>query len=238
MMIRSWSDLPSAMQNEAVRAYYEILQKKRFFLLLKRIFDLVMCILMIILLCIPMLVIALLIKFDSPGPVFFRQTRITANGKSFLINKFRTMCVNAEQTGSSVTVIEDARITKIGSVLRRFRLDELPQLFNILSGDMSFVGTRPEIPKYVQSYSDEMLATLLLPAGISSTASILFRNEDTLLQNCTDIDRTYVTQILPQKMVYNLQDIKKIGLGADLKIMISTVLAMQGVHVDDYVVEK
>ena len=173
-----------------------------------------------------MLVIAVWIKLDSPGPVFFRQTRITQYGKEFRIFKFRTMVNNADKMGSAVTVGNDSRITKVGKIIRKYRIDEFPQLFNVLLGDMSFVGTRPEVPKYVSAYSDEMYATLLLPAGITSKTSIEYKDEDLLLKNPDDIDFTYLNVILPEKMYWNLKGVSEFNVFSELVIMIQTAIAV------------
>ncbi|MBQ8729742.1 MAG: sugar transferase, partial [Lachnospiraceae bacterium] len=171
-------------------------------------------------------ILAILIKCDSKGPVMFRQVRITRYGKEFRIFKFRTMVNNADKIGSQVTTNNDARITKVGAKLRGVRLDELPQLFNVFAGDMSFVGTRPEVKKYVERYTDSMYATLLLPAGITSEASIEYKDEEKLLAGGEDTDEIYVSQVLPQKMKYNLESIKKFSIFSDIKTMFRTVFAV------------
>lgn len=158
MILKKWDDLPEFMKCDEVKVYYDILSRKKGSLVLKRIFDIVVGVILLILLAIPMLIIAVLIKLDSKGPVFYRQERVTRYGKKFRIHKFRTMVNNADQIGSAVTVGGDSRITKVGAKIRDYRLDELPQVFDVLSGDMSFVGTRPEATKYVEKYSNEMLA--------------------------------------------------------------------------------
>ena len=167
-----------------------------------------------------------MIALDSPGGVFYRQTRITTYGKEFKIHKFRTMVANADKIGAQVTVNHDARITKVGAFLRKYRLDELPQLIDVIQGNMSFVGTRPEVPKYVSAYTDAMKATLLLPAGITSEASIRFKGEAELLGNAEDVDFTYIHKILPQKMKYNLEAIEHFSFWKDIEIMVRTVLAV------------
>ena len=181
---------------------------------------------LIVLLSPVMLILAVAIKLDSPGTVMFRQVRVTQYGKEFRIFKFRTMVQNAQQLGTQVTVKGDSRITRMGHFLRKCRLDELPQLFNILLGEMSFVGTRPEVPKYVSRYTPEMMATLLLPAGVTSQASIQYKDEDRLLENAQDADKTYVEQVLPGKMEYNLKSILEFSLWKDFKTMIDTVVAV------------
>ncbi len=227
-MLKKWEKLPENLKKEAVKPYYDLLSKKRGSLLLKRVFDIIMSLIMLVLLSPVFLVLAIAIKIDSPGPAFFRQTRVTKYGREFRIFKFRTMVNNAEKLGTQVTVGKDSRITKVGSFIRDCRLDEIPQLLNILLGDMSFVGTRPEVTKYVERYTDEMLATLLLPAGVTSQASIRYKDEAELLEKAEDADETYVNEILPEKMKYNLSDIKKFSLGAELKTMFQTVGAVLG----------
>ena len=156
----------------------------------------------------------------------FRQVRITTGGKEFRIFKFRTMVTDAEKLGTQVTVGQDPRITGSGRFLRKLRLDEVPQLFNVLAGDMSFVGTRPEVPRYVEQYTPEMWATLLLPAGITSEASIRYKDEDVLLNGAEDVDRVYVEQVLPEKMKYNLNYLREFSFWKDIAIMFETVIAV------------
>ena len=167
-LLKPWGQLPREFRTEAVRPYYEALCRKKAQLIIKRMFDLILSCVLIVLLSPVMLILAVAIKLDSPGTVMFRQVRVTQYGKEFRIFKFRTMVQNAQQLGTQVTVKGDSRITRMGHLLRKCRLDELPQLFNILLGEMSFVGTRPEVPKYVSRYTPEMMATLLLPAGVTS----------------------------------------------------------------------
>ena len=228
MILRRWEDLPEDMQTPEVRKYYDILSKKKCSLILKRVFDIVVSLLMLIVLAIPILIISVLIMLDSPGGVFYRQVRITTYGKEFRIHKFRTMVENADKIGSLVTVGRDSRITKIGVFLRKYRLDELPQLFDILSGTMSYVGTRPEVPKYVKQYTPEMRATLLLPAGVTSEASIRYKDEAELLENALDVDKAYVEKILPEKMKYNLQAVKNFNFWSEMATMFRTVFAVLG----------
>lgn len=225
-MLCKWEELPRNMQNDAVRPYYDSLQEKKFSLLLKAIFDRVVSLLMLIGLSPIFLILAVMIKMDSPGEVFFRQERITQYGKKFRIHKFRTMVKNAEALGTQVTTKSDMRVTKVGKKLRGCRLDELPQLIDILQGNMSFVGTRPEVTKYVEQYTPEMLATLLLPAGVTSEASIEYKDEERLLADAKNADKTYVEVVLPQKMQWNLQSIKEFSFVKELLIMIETVLAV------------
>ena len=225
-MLRKWENLDEWMRQPEVKEYYDLLSKKKVSLFFKRVFDLLIAVILFIILLIPMILIAVYIKTDSKGPVFYRQRRVTQYGKEFRIHKFRTMVVNAEQIGTAVTVGEDPRITKAGHFLRKTRLDELPQLIDVLEGTMSFVGTRPEAVKYVEQYTPEMRATLLLPAGITSEASILYKDEAELLENAEDPDRTYVGEILPAKMKYNLNSIRNFSLLSELKTMFATVGAV------------
>ena len=225
-MLRKFKELPLDMQNDAVKYYYEIISKRTISLLLKRLFDIVVSLTMLLLLWPIMLVLAIIIKIDSQGPVFYRQERVTQYGRRFRIYKFRTMVNNADKIGTLVTTNNDSRVTKVGSVIRKIRVDEIPQLLNILVGDMTFVGTRPEVVKYVENYTDEMKATLLLPAGVTSLASIYYKDEDKLLSDAADVDSTYINEILPQKMKYNLDAIRDFSFFGDIKTMIMTVVAV------------
>lgn len=227
-MLKKWADLPEFMQIDEVKPYYEVLQKKKVSLILKRLFDLVGGLILLCILAIPMLIIAVMIKLDSEGPVFYRQERITTYGKHFRIHKFRTMVNNADRIGSAVTVGNDSRITKVGVALRGCRLDELPQVFDLISGNMSFVGTRPEAVKYVERYKPEYMATLLLPAGITSEASIRYKDEAELLDAAEDVDRVYTEDVLPGKMKYNLETIKMYSFWGDIATMLRTVFAVCG----------
>lgn len=226
MILRKWEELPERMKNDAVRPYYEILSKKKKSLLLKRAFDVTVSSAMLVLLAPVMIGLAIAVRLDSPGPAVFKQTRVTQYGKKFTIYKFRTMVNHAEKLGTAVTADQDDRITHLGKIMRHYRLDELPQLVNIFLGDMSFVGTRPEVVRYVRTYTDEMTATLLLPAGVTSEASIKYKDEEKLLDSAQDVDHTYIHVVLPQKMAYNLEGIRKFSPISDLKIMIETVLAV------------
>ena len=211
-MLKKWEDLPDSMQCDEVRPYWEILWKRRSQLALKRVFDLAAGFILFIVLLVPMIIIAILIKADSAGPVFYRQERVTTYGEHFRIHKFRTMVVNADKIGASVTSGNDRRITRIGRKLRSLRLDELPQLIDVLQGKMSFVGTRPEAVKYVEKYRKEWYATLLMPAGITSEASIRYKDEDKLLNGAEEVDEVYVKQVLPEKMKWNLESIRRFQL--------------------------
>lgn len=233
MILRKWEELPEFMRTEEVRPYYDVLKKKRGSLLLKRMMDLVGGLILLIILAIPMAIIAVMIKLDSEGPVFYRQERITTYGKHFKIHKFRTMVSNADKIGTAVTVGNDSRITKIGAKLRGCRLDELPQVLDLISGNMSFVGTRPEAVKYVEKYKPEYMATLLLPAGITSEASIRYKDEAELLEAADDVDRVYVGEVLPGKMKYNLQSIMEFSFLGETKTMFRTVFAVLGKDYSD-----
>ena len=226
MRMISWEKLPSQMQTEAVKPYYEILQKKQISLIFKRLFDIVVSIIMLLILSPVFLILAIAIKLDTEGPVFYRQVRVTQYGKEFRIFKFRTMVNNADKIGSQVTVGEDSRITRVGKVIRECRLDEIGQLLNILGGSMTFVGTRPEVPKYVEKYTSEMWATLLLPAGVTSEASIRYKDEAALLDAAEDVDATYIQDVLPGKMKYNLRSIQEYSFFKDIETMFQTVFAV------------
>ncbi len=227
-MLRKWEQLPDFMRVEEVRPYWDSLNKKRGQLLLKRAFDFSAATVLSVFLAIPMGLIALLIKCDSDGPVFYRQERVTTYGRHFRIHKFRTMVSNADMIGTAVTVENDSRITKIGAKLRRLRLDELPQVFDVMKGDMSFVGTRPEAVKYVECYKPEYYATLLMPAGITSEASIRYKDEDKLLNAADDVDKVYVEKVLPAKMKWNLESVERFQFLREILTMFRTVAAVLG----------
>ena len=225
-----WDNIDPFLKNDIVKEYYDYLNKRKISLFIKRLFDILFSILLLIILSPIILILAILIKIDSKGPVFYRQERITKNNKVFKIFKFRTMVQNADKIGSLVTVGNDSRITKIGKFIRKCRLDEIPQLINILLGDMSFIGTRPEVKKYVDKYTDEMKATLLMRAGVTSMTSILFKDEDEIMEKYTkkgmSVDEAYIDKVLPIKMKTNLEYIKKFNIFYDIKICIDTVLAV------------
>lgn len=228
MGLKKWEELPEFMKTPEVRPYWEILNKKKGQLILKRIFDFVVSVILLIILAIPMGIIAILIKRDSEGPVFYRQERVTTYGRHFRIHKFRTMISNADKIGTAVTVGNDSRITKVGAKLRGHRLDELPQVLDVIRGDMSFVGTRPEAVKYVERYKPEFNATLLMPAGITSEASIQYKDEDKLLNAADDVDEVYVNEVLPAKMKWNLESIRGFRFLQEILTMFRTVLAVFG----------
>ena len=228
MILKKWEDLPDDLRTDAVRPYYDLLAKRRGSLLIKRIFDVVVSALMLLILSPVFLVLAIAIKLDSPGPVFYRQVRVTQYGKQFRIFKFRSMVSDADKRGSLVTVSGDSRITRVGHVIRNCRLDELCQLIDIFRGTMTFVGTRPEVPKYVAAYTPEMMATLLLPAGVTSEASIRYKDEAELLDAADDVDAVYIRDVLPGKMKYNLDALKSFSFFSDIATMFRTVFAVLG----------
>ena len=227
-MLKKWDDLPDYMRVPEVRLYYDTLKRHQLSLVLKRWFDFTVALLMLIVLWPFMIIIAIGIKLDSPGPALFLQERVTAYGKHFKILKFRTMVNNADKIGTQVTISNDKRVTKFGRFLRNTRLDEVPQLVNILTGDMSFVGTRPEVVKYVNQYKPEFYATLLLPAGVTSEASIRYKDEYKMLAEADDVDRVYIEEVLPAKMVWNLESIERFQFLREILTMIRTVLAVLG----------
>ncbi|MGQ7328444.1 sugar transferase [Streptococcus suis] len=217
------------LKTNAITAhYFEKIESRKLELFLKYTTDKLLALILLVLLSPVIIALSIWIKLDSKGPVFYRQERVTRYGRIFRIFKFRTMISDADKVGSLVTVGQDNRITKVGHIIRKYRLDELPQLFNVLTGDMSFVGVRPEVQKYVDQYTDEMLATLLLPAGITSPASIAYKDEDAVLEEyCSQgysPDEAYVQKVLPEKMKHNLEYIKNFGIVSDFKVMIDTVI--------------
>lgn len=233
MILKKWEDLPDELRIDEVRPYYEKLKAKQGALVAKRVFDIVVSAGMLLVISPVFLLLAIAIKLDSPGPVFYRQVRVTQYGKTFRIFKFRTMCNHADKIGTQVTVGNDNRITRVGKLIRRCRLDEVSQLIDIFRGTMTFVGTRPEVPKYVAAYQSEMMATLLLPAGVTSLASILYKDEDKLLEGAADVDRTYIEKVLPEKMRFNLKSIETFCFWGDIKTMFMTVFAVLGKEYDE-----
>ena len=226
MLLLPFDRLPREFQCGEVKKYYDILDKKRASLVLKRVMDIFLSLIMIVVLLIPIAVISVIIKLTSKGPVLYKQERVTTCNRHYMIWKFRTMRVGADKEGALITSDNDSRVTGIGNTLRRFRLDELPQVFHVLSGKMSFVGTRPEVPKYVDRYTPEMMATLLMPAGITSLASIRYKDEAVIIGDVSDpdeVDRIYVEKVLPEKMKYNLEYINRFGIRRDIRLMLSTV---------------
>ena len=227
-MLREWEKLPKFMQTEEVRPYYDSLKKKKISLALKRGFDVFAASVMLVTFSPVLIAISIMIVRDSNGGVFYRQERVTQYGRKFKIFKFRTMVANADKIGTQVTVSNDSRITRVGAVIRKYRLDEIPQLFNILLGDMSLVGTRPESTHYVKHYAPEMFATLLLPAGVTSEASIKYKDEAELLNKADDVDKVYIEKVLPGKMKYNLESISNFSFIKDIETMFRTVIAVFG----------
>lgn len=237
MLLKKWDQLPPEMQTDEVRKYYDILKKKQVGLFFKRAFDIVVSFLMLVILFPAFLILAIAIKIDSKGPVFYRQLRVTQNNKKFRIFKFRSMVQNADK-GSQVTVSGDARVTRVGRIVRKCRLDEISQLIDVLRGTMTFVGTRPEVPKYTEQYTSEMMATLLLPAGVTSLASIYYKDEAELLDAAEDTDKVYIEKILPAKMRYNLKAIEDFSFWGDIKVMFMTVFAVLGKEYGDGLAEE
>ena len=227
MILKKWEQLPPEMQTEEVKKYYDILAKRKFSLFLKRAFDIFASLVMLIILSPVFLILAIAIKLDSKGPVFYRQVRVTQYNRQFRIFKFRSMVQDADK-GLQVTVSGDSRITRVGRLVRKFRLDEISQLIDVLRGKMTFVGTRPESLKYTESYTPEMMATLLLPAGVTSLACIYFKDEAEMLDSADDADKVYVEEILPAKMYYNLKAVKDFSFWGDIKIMFMTFFAVLG----------
>ena len=227
MLLKKWEQLPPEMQTDEVRKYYDILKKKQVSLFFKRVFDIAVSSVMLVVLSPVFLILAIAIKIDSNGPVFYRQERVTQYGKLFRIHKFRTMIQNADK-GSQVTVSNDRRITRVGKVIRNCRLDEIAQLIDVIQGTVTLVGVRPESPKFVAAYTDEMMATLLLPAGVTSLASILYKDEAELLNATENTDKMYIEKILPAKMYYNLKCIQDYSFWGDIKLMFMTVFVVCG----------
>ena len=200
------------------------LEKIKFQLALKRVFDIVMSILGIIVMLIPMILISIAIKATSKGPVLFRQVRVGKDFKNFRINKFRTMVTDAEKKGMQITVGEDNRITKVGHFLRKTKLDEFPQLFNVLLGEMSFVGPRPEVPRYVELYDESQKNVLKVRPGITDLASIEFRDESSILALSEDPEKAYIQKVLPEKLRLNMEYIKNLSLFYDIKLILKTLV--------------
>lgn len=227
MLLKKWEDLPAELQIPEVRKYYDILSKKKGQLVLKRAFDIAASLGLIVVLSPVFAVTAIAVRAESEGPAMYRQNRITTYGRTFRIHKFRSMYVGSDR-GPQLTMSGDSRVTPVGRFIRKYKIDEIGQLIDVLKGDMTFVGVRPSVPKYVYEYTNEMKATLLLPAGITSIASIYYRNENELLDNTKDPDKLYLEEILPDKMIYNLQGMEKLSPVYDLKILLMTVLTVFG----------
>ena len=204
--MKEWNELPKAMRNEKVKYYYDILQKHQKELKIKRAFDIICAAIMIVILSPILIALSIMIKLDSKGPVLFKQVRVTTYGRKFKIWKFRTMVDHADKLGTQVTTKGDARITRMGHLLRKVRLDELP--------------------KYVAHYTEEMMATFLLPAGVTSRTSIEYKDEEKLLENAENADEVYINEVLPAKMVYNLREIEKFSFLRDICTMVKTLVAV------------
>lgn len=189
----------------------------------KRFFDLFFAIPGFLLLSPFFYLAALAIKLDSPGPVFFRQIRVGRQGHYFRLVKFRTMLANAEKMGPQITVGQDSRITRLGKLLRKTKVDELPQLFNVLAGDMSLVGPRPEVPRYVSLYSQEDKRVLELMPGITDPASIKYHQESEILAESSDPERTYIEVIMPEKIEINLAYALEATVFSDFKVVLETL---------------
>lgn len=226
--MKRWKDLPEELRTEEIKPYYDALSKKRGSLVLKRIFDIVLSFILLVLLSPIILLLSVAIKIDSPGPVFYRQVRVTQYGRKFRIHKFRSMCDGADKKGTLVTVGNDSRVTRVGKLVRKCRLDEIAQLIDVLKGDMTFVGVRPEVPRYVERYKSEWNATFLLPAGVTNLTCIYFKDEDEMLKDAEDVDKKYIEEILPIKMKWNLKGIREFSFWGDIKLMFMTVFAVLG----------
>ena len=218
-----WEELPEGMRIPEVRPYWEVLDSRYWQLVAKRVLDVMGSLGLLVVLSPVMTAAAVAVKADSQGPAMYRQERVTQYGRRFRIHKFRTMVIDADRIGALVTSDKDSRITKVGEFLRRYRIDEFPQLLDILVGDMSFVGTRPEVPKYVAAYEPEWIATLLLPAGVTSRASIEFKDEAELISDTDNADEAYVNTVLPRKMRLNLASLSSSGAMSDLRDVLFTV---------------
>lgn len=218
--------LPPEFHNPETRVYYDGLKKQRFHLFGKRMFDILVSMLILLAFSPVFLVLAIAIKVDSRGPVFYRQVRVGRYGVPFRIFKFRTMVQNADKIGLSLTTGGDNRITRMGRLIRKCRLDEISQLLNVLCGDMSLVGPRPEVPKYVEKYAPAYFATLLVRPGVTAESSIAFKDEDEILSSGGDPEIIYVEKILPSKSEMNLQYLRNITVWGDIRIMFRTVTAV------------
>lgn len=206
--------------------YKKIVKRKWFKRFCIRVFDLIVSFIALLFLALPFILISFAIVCDSKGGAFFKQVRVGKNGKEFKIMKFRTMVTNAEAKGLQISTSGDSRITKVGKFLRKTKIDELPQLFNVFVGQMSFVGPRPEVPKYVAMYNEEQRNVLLVKPGITDEASIVFRDENTILENAEDTEAAYINEIMPVKLNLNLKYIRKMGLFYNIKIIFKTVFAV------------
>jgi lipopolysaccharide/colanic/teichoic acid biosynthesis glycosyltransferase len=222
----TYSELPENMKNETTAEYLEILKKRKFHLVMKRCFDISVSLILLICFSPFFLLLAVAIKLDSKGPVFYRQIRVGRYNQDFKIFKFRSMVSNADKIGLAITTGNDPRITRMGKFIRKCRLDEISQLLNVLNGTMSLVGPRPEVRKYVDAYQPKYMATLLVRPGVTAEASIRFRNEDELLAQGDNPEKIYMEDILPIKMNLGLEYMKKVSVFRDMKIMFQTVFAV------------
>lgn len=202
------------------------LKKKKLSLVIKRIFDIVASLCGLIILSPILIIVAICIKLDSKGPVFFKQKRVGKNKNIFEIYKFRTMVTDAEKLGKQITVGNDSRITRVGKFIRKCKLDEFPQLINVVKGEMSLVGPRPEVPRYVELYDEYEEQILLVQPGITDYASIEFRNENEILGNSSNPEETYIEEIMPTKIELNMKYIRNISLVEDIKLILNTILAI------------
>ena len=224
-----WEELPEGIRIPEVRPYWEALDARYGQLVAKRALDVAGTLGLLVVLSPVMAAAAIAVKADSPGPVMYRQERVTQYGRHFRIHKFRTMVANADKIGALVTTDRDPRITRVGEFLRKYRIDEFPQLLDILVGDMTFVGTRPEVPKYVAEYEPEWFSTLLLPAGVTSRASVEFKDEAELMSGAEDAGAAYVSDVLPEKMALNLRSVESFSVLNDLLVVLSTVTGVFGI---------
>ncbi len=229
MLPKNPRHLPPAMQNEECGRYLALLNRRRAAFRVKRAFDILLSLCALAALLPLLLLIALLVGLTSQGGALFCQTRVGQNLKRFTILKFRTMRASDNRCALPLTVRDDPRITPLGRFLRKLHLDELPQLINVLKGDMSFVGPRPEVERYVRQYTPRQLATLLIPCGITCTASLVYKDENNLLTASDDPETCYLRDILPVKTEYNLAYLERFSLGEDIKIILQTALSVIGV---------
>lgn len=203
-----------------------VLQTRRPQLAAKRLMDVLLSAGALLVLWPLFLLVAVAIKADDPGPVFYRQVRVGRGGRPFRIFKFRTMVTDADRKGPAITVGRDSRITRVGAFLRRTKLDELAQLLNVLRGEMSFVGPRPEVPRYVELYTLYQRQVLLVRPGITDYASIAYRNENDMLEGVDDPERLYIEEIMPAKIELNMKYLREISPLADIRLILKTVVAV------------
>lgn len=213
-------------ENSDLIDFDAVLKKKSAALFFKRCFDIFASLFGLLFLAIPFVFIAIAIKTSSKGPVYFRQERVGKNGKLFRIFKFRTMVSDAESKGMQITVGADSRITKVGKFLRKTKIDELPQLINVLLGQMSFVGPRPEVPHYVELYTDYQRNVLRIKPGITELASIIYKDENEVLAQSDDPEKTYIEEIMPKKIGINMEYIQKMNVFYDIKLIFKTFAAV------------